>query len=97
MRRVTWTDRRGWKHVSLVRDNDPDEAGQTGVPVGPPDLDRLDCEEVKRDLNNMLVEMGILTYRDIQRLNTAVSTAVRSVLTTRVVNLYKEMEGAKDE
>jgi hypothetical protein len=97
MKRVTWEDQHGYKHVSMVRDSDGVEAGPKGIPVGPPDLELVDWEEVKRNLNNLLVEMDILTYRDIQRQNSGVSTAVRSVLTSQIVNIFKWMEGDHDE
>ncbi len=93
MRRVTYTDKFGYKRVSLIRDTDSDDLAPQGVPIGPPDLDLVDWEEVKRILNNMLVDKNILTYRDIQRQNTGVSQCVRSCLTSKVVNLYKQTEG----
>jgi len=93
MRRITYTDKFGYKRVSLIRDTDPDDLAPQGVPIGPPDLDLVDWEEVKRDLNNMLVDRNILTYGDIQRQNTGVSSCVRSCLTSKVVNLYKQTEG----
>jgi hypothetical protein len=95
MRQVTYTDKFGYKKVALVRDTDPDDFAEQGVPVGPPDLELVDWEEVKRDLNNILVDRGILTYHDIQRNPSAVSSAVRSCLTSKVVNVYKFMEGTQ--
>ena len=93
MRQVTFTDKFGFKKVSLIRDTDSDDLAPQGVPIGPPDLDLVDWEEVKRDLNNMLVDKGILTYQDIIRQNTAVSTCVKASLTSKIVILYKQTEG----
>lgn len=93
MRRVTWTDRHGYKRVSLVRDTDPDDFAEQGVPITVLDLELVDWEEVKRDLNNMLVDRGIFNYHDVQRNPSAVSSCVRSCLTSKVVNVYKFMEG----
>ena len=95
MRQVTYTDQDGYKHVVLIRDTDPESMAPAGVPVGPPDLDLIDWEAVKRDLSNQLVENGILTYRDIQRHNSAVSVCVRACLTSKVVNIYKFTEGSQ--
>lgn len=92
MRRVTYTDKFGYKKVSLVRDTDPDDLAPMGVPLGPPDLSLVDWEEVKKDLNNMLVDRGILNYIDIQRNSSAVSSCVRSCLTSKIVNAYKATE-----
>lgn len=89
MRQITWTDKNGFKHVSLIRDTDSDDVAPSGIPIGPPDLDLVDWEEVKKDLNNYLVDHGMLTYEDIQRRNTGVSQAVRSCLTSKIVNVYK--------
>lgn len=92
MRKIIAPDGRGRKHVFAVRDTDPDSAASRGIPVGPPDLDGIDFEEVKTDLNNRLVEAGILTWQDIQRNPTALSGAVRAVLVGRIVALFKEQE-----
>lgn len=92
MRRVTYEDKDGFKRVTLIRDTDPDDVAPSGIPVGPPDLDLVDWEEVKRDLNNLLVDNGLLTYRDLMAQNSGVSKAVRSCLTSKVVNLFKYME-----
>jgi hypothetical protein len=93
MRRVTYTDKFGYKKVALVRDTDSDELAPQGVPIGPPDLSLIDWEEVTRELSNMLVDRGILTYQDIIRQNTAVSTSVKACLTSKIVVLFKQTEG----
>jgi hypothetical protein len=93
MRQVTYKDRNGYLRVSLIRDTDPEDMAPKGLPVGPPDFELIDWEEVKRQLSNLLVERGILTYTDIQHNPSAVSSCVRSCLTSRVVNVYKQMEG----
>lgn len=91
MRLVVWTDRAGWKRASWVRDNDPDTAAERGVPVPMPDLGSLDWEEVKKDINNMLVDQRLFTWRDVQRQQTGVTNAVRAAIVRRVVQLYKEV------
>jgi hypothetical protein len=92
MRTVITTDNRGRKTVFLVRDTDPDSAAGRGIPIGPPDFDGLDLEEVKKELNNQLVETGILTWLDVQKNPTALSGAVRSAMVGRIVELYKRQE-----
>lgn len=89
MRRVIWEDRNGYTRASLIRDGDPDEAAEHGIPVDPPNLDRIDFEEVKRDLHNELVRRGIFTYKDVQREQRAITASITSVLKKRVVDLYK--------
>jgi hypothetical protein len=89
MRIVKWTDRNGWLHANYVRDNDPNTAAAQGVPVQMPELELLDCEEVKRDINNYLVEHDCYTWQDVQHKQNAITKAVRRALARRVVQMYK--------
>lgn len=89
MRKVVWIDRRGWKKVSLVRDTDPDTAAPQGLPVGPPDLSEVDCQEVLKEINNRLVDDGLLEIRDLSRQPNAITQAVRAAMVGRIVNAYK--------
>jgi len=66
MRHVIFTDDRGYKHRMLVRDADPDEAASSGVPAGPPDLNEIDWDYAKREINNALVDNGLFTWKDVQ-------------------------------
>ena len=89
MRKVVWTDRRGWKKVSLVRDTDPDTAAPQGLPAGPPDLSEVDCQEVLKEINNRLVDDGLLEIRDLSRQPNAITQAVRAAMVGRIVSAYK--------
>lgn len=89
MRKVIWIDESGHKRVSLVRDTDPDSMAQAGVPVGPPDINELDWDGIKRELNNLLVDRGLLTYRDVQAAQNGITSSVLAVLKRRIVNLYR--------
>jgi hypothetical protein len=89
MRKVVWTDRRGWKKVSLVRDTDPDTAAPQGLPAGPPDLSEVDCQEVLKEINNRLVDEGLLEIRDLSRQPNAITQAVRAAMVGRIVSAYK--------
>lgn len=91
MRLVIWTDRAGWRRASHIRDGDPDTAAERGVPVPMPDLGLLDCEEVRRDINNHLVDQRLFSWRDVQRQQTGVTNAVKSAIVRRVIQLYKEV------
>ena len=90
MRLIKWTDKDGYHHLSLVRDDDPDEFAPYGIPVDPPPLDLLDWEAVKRDLHNQLVDREITTWDDVVRTQDGVTNAVRSALVRRVVTLYRQ-------
>ena len=91
MRRVEWTDRYGYMRAALLRDDDPDEIKEAGVHIGPPNLDRLDWDEVKRDLHNELFKRGLFTWHDVQAAQDGVKIAILAVLRKRVVNLYRQM------
>lgn len=93
LRTVTWTDERGFVRQALVRNGDPDEtAPERGIPNDPPDLDRLDWEELKRELHNELARRGLYDQGDVERHQSGVSSAVRRVITKRILALYKETE-----
>jgi predicted nuclease with TOPRIM domain len=89
MRRVIVEDHKGFKHAYLVRDGDPDEMAEKGIPLEPPDIERLPWEEVKRDLHNALVTNGLFTWQDVQRAQTKISAITRTLLKRRVVLLYR--------
>ena len=91
MRVVTWTDRHGRKHRSLVRDSDPDEMASQGVLQDPPNLDELDWEGIKTDLHNALVDAGLFSWRDVQE-RRGLRGAILSAMKRRLVYLYREAE-----
>lgn len=94
MKLVKYTDARGYNYLSLIRDGDPDEAAPQGILQGPPPLDELDWEAVKRDLHNQLTEMGLFSWKDLQE-KKGLRGAILSALRKRLVYLYREAE--KDE
>lgn len=67
MRAVIYTDRNGMKRRVLVRDGDDDLMAEFGLPAGPPSMDDFDCEVMKREINNLLVDNGLFTWQDIQK------------------------------
>jgi hypothetical protein len=90
MKVITWTDECGYCHRSLIRDDDPDDkAAEIGVPADPPDLDRLnwdelylmgiDVAEFKRKLHNRLVRSGLITWADVQYSQNGLTTAIMAV------------------
>jgi hypothetical protein len=95
MRLIIWEDRNGWSRASWIRDEDPDSSAPQGIPAGPPNLDLLDLEEVKRDINNALVKQQIFTWADVQRRQNAISGVARAALVGKIVQLYK-MEDANE-
>ena len=92
MRQVKWTDEAGYKHLSLVRDGDPDDKAPQGLWQDPPDLHGLDWEVIIREIHNLLVDRGLITWRDVQTSQNGVSAIIRTVLTRQIINLYKLQE-----
>jgi len=91
MRTVLWEDKNGYKHRSLVRDDDPDSAAEQGILQDPPDLHLADWEGVIRDLHNALVEHGLYSWEEIQKANNLHSIIFRPVK-RRIVGLFRSME-----
>lgn len=89
MRRIDWEDRNGYKRASLIRDHDPDSVAEAGIPMGPPDLEALDWEGLKRDLHNALMEAHILTWEDLQKTNANLQGIACRALKRHIVQLFK--------
>ena len=94
MKVVEWTDGDGYCHRSLIRDNDPDRLASSGIPLDPPDIDRLDWDGIKRDLHNTLVRGGLSTWQDVQNSQTGLVSSIVSVMKGRLINLYKQQNTA---
>jgi len=91
MRLVQWTDKHGYKHRSLVRDDDPDEMASQGILQDPPNLDELDWEAIKRDIHNRLVDAGLVSWRDVQE-KRGLRGAILSSMKRELIQLYREAE-----
>ena len=89
MKTVIITDRFGYDRAYLCTDDMSDDEAEQGIPQTPPDLDLVEWEEVKKQLNNILVNRGIFTYADICNAQNAISSACKSVMKNRIVNLYR--------
>lgn len=89
MKLVQWTDEDGWKHQSLIRDDMDDSLAYQGMPQDPPDLNELDCEQLFRDLHNLLVDRNLLTMEDLQG-NNNLRNAVEVVFFRSIFELYRK-------
>lgn len=91
MRRVTWTDKRGWNHQALVRDNDLDSLAEQGggISVDPPSIECLNWDDIKRDLHNELLKRNLITWEDVQLQQNGITASINSVLKRRLVLLFK--------
>jgi len=91
MRTVLWEDKHGYRHRSLVRDDDPDEMGPQGILQDPPNLDEFDWEGAKMDLHNGLVNAGLSSWRDVQERGD-LRGVILSAMKKRLVLLYREAD-----
>jgi len=89
MREVAWTDRYGYKRVSLIRDDMTDDMAEQGIPLQPPNVDRINWEEVKRDLHNALIDQRMFGWQDVQRAQNALTGILVAVLKRQLVLLYR--------
>lgn len=90
MRKVTWEDSRGYKHNSWVRDIDPDNLAQLGIPCDPPDLDQIDWEGVKRDLHNFLLERGLTNWQELNASQGNLRSVIQDALFRRLIALFRQ-------
>ena len=92
MKTVIWTDARGFKHRSLVRNGDPDTAAPMGLRQDPPDLHQLDWDEIARDMHNAFVELGVVTWADLQRPGVDLRRVILGATQRRIQSLFRDRE-----
>ena len=91
MRRVEWTDKRGYRHRALVRDEDPDSAAKHGLKLDPPSVGNLDWEGIKKDLHNALLDRGLIDWPAVQKApRGSLTGAIIAVMRARLIALYRE-------
>ncbi len=90
MRAVLREDQNGYLQAWLVRDNDPDDAAEQGIPLEPPAMDGIDWGEVQRDIHNALVRRGVFGEHDLSSAQSKVLPVVSRVIKRHVVLLYKQ-------
>jgi predicted nuclease with TOPRIM domain len=97
MRYVVIEDAKGYKRRYLVRDEDGDkDAARIGIPAGPPDINSLDLEAIKREINNSLVEQGLYSWADINKSPVGLNL-ICVVIKRYVAGLLKEAQALAKE
>jgi hypothetical protein len=97
MRYVTTIDGKGYKRRMMIRDADGDEKAAQGIPAGPPSLDRLDWEAMKREINNALADQGIFTWNDVNNSQGVGLSLISTIVKRYVAGLYKEDQARAKE
>lgn len=90
MKEVSWIDKDGYIRKSLLRDKDPEHLAPSGVPLDPPDIDRLNWEDLKRQLHNALSDKGLRTWQDVMSQGNGITNAIVSVFKKPIVELYRQ-------
>ena len=93
---IIYEDGNGWKKRSLVKDTDGENEGPYGIPLGPPDIRRLDWDLILKQINNALVEQGLFTWSDVQHSSSGLQIAC-TFLKRELVALYRQEEAEQDE
>lgn len=89
MRMVIYEDKDGWKHGSMIRDDDPDDYAPKGIQKNPPDLHNLDWDGISREINNALVDQRLFTWQDVQRAQSGITSIVNKIIRRKIVSMYK--------
>ncbi len=93
MRLVTWYDEDGFLRQAYGRNEDPDEIVQeSGIRHEPPDVRQLDWDELAKELNNLLIERGLITWMDVQKQQDALINTVKTVMKRKLIALYRQTE-----
>lgn len=90
MKRVTYTDKRGYTRVALLRDDDNLDFPEFGIPIEPPPIEKI-IRESAQEIQNEFVKMGLLTWRDVVQSQNGVSNAL-GLLRRKIIEAYKLKE-----
>lgn len=89
MKMIIWVDERGYKQRSYVPDNADDKEAKFGIPAGPPDIDQIDWDAVKREISHVLAFNELWSFDEVQRSPNGVVSAI-NVLKRHLLQLYRE-------
>jgi hypothetical protein len=87
--KVVVFEKNGYKYKSTMRDQDVDPS--QGILQGPPNLEELDWEAIKRDLHNALFDAGLMSWLDIQQ-KQVLPGIILGAIRSKLIYLYREAE-----
>lgn len=88
MKTVIWRDTDGYLHRSLLPNDADVHLAHQGIPADPPNLGKLDFDELRKQLHNRLVEGELFEYGDLQG-NNRLSSIVQTVVQRAISDLYR--------
>jgi hypothetical protein len=89
MKTLIYTEEDGHQRRSLVKNEDPDNMAECGVPAGPPDVRLLDMDKILLEINHVLVDLELFDWDDVQRYGQGIQPAV-NVFKRALINLYRQ-------
>lgn len=90
MKIINWIDDDGYKRQRAIKEGEPDELAIDGIPLEPPDLERLDWEQLKRDLYHNLMNRDLVSWQDVQFSQNGVTSAILATFKRPLIALYRE-------
>ena len=96
MKTIIYEDAHGKLHRTILRDNDPDDLAEEGIPLDPPIIEDI-LDEAKLKLHNELVKRGLFDVKSINEHSGALSSAVNKCVTNRIIRRYLEEENINKE
>jgi len=97
MKQLKHTDKKGFETVFALRDKDNEAHPEQGVPVNI-DLRDLDWDVIPQELHNSLVNMGLLTWLDVEKSpNGILDSAILGVMKRRIIRLYRDADKRKEK
>lgn len=88
MKPVIWTDDKGRKRRSLIKDTDGVEMARFGVPADPPDIRSLDIEAMLNEMENLQYELGLFNWRAALNNQTGLQALI-NVFKRHLLGLYR--------
>lgn len=93
MRAVRYEDEDGFMHQSFIKEDMPLSEAHMGIPHEPPDITRLDWQEIQKEINNLLLERDLITLKDVSNQRGALENTIKAIIIPKLIQLYKENPG----
>ena len=91
MRYVTYKDKSGLLHRTLIPDGSGDEMAEYGVPADPPNIHDVDWDYLKREIHNQLVGRGLFTWQDVIGQSCDALQFASTLLKRQLVALFRQL------
>lgn len=96
MKYVIFEDKEGFKERRIIRNSDTPSMAEFGIPAGPPNLKRLNMEDLLLEINDNLVKNELFTWDDVQRSTAKINAAV-NIFRRKLIALYREEHRNRNE